>query len=69
MLRDLFIHLHHLPWEQPYPNVETQSDDCLNHSASTGRNFVDVFSLYLETVVLDANVFGERCPTRGQYAL
>ena len=58
----------------PYPNVETQSDDCLNpYSASkaAGEKFCKMYSsLYgLETVVLRYfNVFGERCPTRGQYA-
>ena len=58
----------------PYPNVETQPDDCLNpYSASkaVGEKFCKMYSsLYgLETVVLRYfNVFGERCPTRGQYA-
>ena len=58
----------------PYPNVETQLDDCLNpYSASkaAGEKFCKMYSsLYgLETVVLRYfNVFGERCPTRGQYA-
>ena len=58
----------------PSPNVETQPDDCLNpYSASkaAGEKFCKMYSsLYgLETVVLRYfNVFGERCPTRGQYA-
>ena len=58
----------------PYPNVETQPDDCLNpYSASkvAAEKFCKMYtSLYgLETVVLRYfNVFGERCPTRGQYA-
>ena len=58
----------------PYPNVETQLDDCLNpYSASkaAGEKFCKMYSsLYgLETIVLRYfNVFGERCPTRGQYA-
>jgi len=58
----------------PYPNVETQPDDCLNpYSASktAGEKFCKMYyDLYgLETVVLRYfNVFGERCPTRGQYA-
>ena len=58
----------------PYPNVETQPDDCLNpYSASkaAGEKFCKMYTdLYgLETVVLRYfNVFGERCPTRGQYA-
>ncbi|MBQ21779.1 MAG: hypothetical protein CMD32_00035 [Flavobacteriales bacterium] len=57
-----------------YPNVETQSDDCLNpYSASkvAAEKFCKMYSdLYgLETVVLRYfNVFGERSPERGQYA-
>ena len=56
------------------PNVETQPDDCLNpYSASkvAAEKFCKMYSdLYgLETVVLRYfNVFGERSPTRGQYA-
>ena len=58
----------------PYPNVETQSDDCLNpYSASkaAGEKFCKMYTeLYgLQTVVLRYfNVFGDRSPTRGQYA-
>ena len=58
----------------PSPNVETQPDDCLNpYSASkvAAEKFCKMYSdLYgLETVVLRYfNVFGERSPTRGQYA-
>ena len=58
----------------PYPNVETQPDDCLNpYSASkiAGEKFCKMYTdLYgLETVVLRYfNVFGKRSPTRGQYA-
>ena len=58
----------------PYPNVETQPDDCLNpYSASkaAGEKFCKMYyDLYgLETVVLRYfNVFGERSPARGQYA-
>ena len=58
----------------PYPNVETQPDDCLNpYSASkiAGEKFCKMYTeLYgLETVVLRYfNVFGERSPARGQYA-
>ena len=58
----------------PYPNVETQPDDCLNpYSASkvAGEKFCRMYTdLYgLETVCLRYfNVFGERSPTRGQYA-
>ena len=56
------------------PNVETQPDDCLNpYSASkvAAEKFCKMYSdLYgLETVVLRYfTVFGERSPTRGQYA-
>ena len=56
------------------PNIETQPDDCLNpYSASkvAAEKFCNMYSdLYgLETVVLRYfNVFGERSPTRGQYA-
>jgi|TARA_R100001443_G_scaffold60309_1_gene70677 UDP-glucose 4-epimerase len=58
----------------PYPNVETQPDDCLNpYSASkaAGEKFCKMYyDLYgLETIVLRYfNVFGERSPARGQYA-
>ena len=58
----------------PYPNVETQSDDCLNpYSASkvAAEKFCKMYtSLYgLETVVLRYfNVFGQRSPRKGQYA-
>ncbi len=58
----------------PYPNVETQPDDCLNpYSASkiSAEKFCKMYSdLYgMETVVLRYfNVFGKRSPTRGQYA-
>ena len=58
----------------PYPNIETQPDDCLNpYSASkiAAEKFCKMYyNLYgLETISLRYfNVFGERCPTRGQYA-
>ena len=58
----------------PYPNVETQPDDCLNpYSASkiAAEKFCRMYyNLYgLETISLRYfNVFGERCPTKGQYA-
>ena len=58
----------------PSPNVETQPDDCLNpYSVSkiAAEKMCKMYSdLYgLETVVLRYfNVFGERSPTRGQYA-
>ena len=58
----------------PFPNIETQPDDCLNpYSASkiSGEKFCKMYTdLYgLETVVLRYfNVFGHRSPRRGQYA-
>ena len=58
----------------PYPNVETQPDDCLNpYSASkvAAEKFCKMYyDLYgLKTVSLRYfNVFGERSPTVGQYA-
>ncbi len=58
----------------PYPNDETQPDDCLNpYSASkvAGEKFCKMYyDLYgLETVCLRYfNVFGPRSPRRGQYA-
>ena len=60
--------------DNPVPNVETQPDDCLNpYSASkvAAEKFCKMYTdLYdLETVILRYfNVFGERSPTRGQYA-
>ena len=58
----------------PYPNVETQPDDCLNpYSVSkvTGEKlckmYTDLFGL--KTVIFRYfNVYGERSPIRGQYA-
>ena len=58
----------------PAPSVETQPDDCLNpYSASkvAAEKFCKMYyELYgLNTVSLRYfNVFGERSPTRGQYA-
>jgi len=58
----------------PWPNIETQSDDCLNpYSASkiAAEKFCKMYyDLYgLETISLRYfNVFGERSPHRGQYA-
>lgn len=58
----------------PWPNDETQPDDCLNpYSASkaSAEKFCKMYTdLYgLETVTLRYfNVFGERSPSRGQYA-
>jgi UDP-glucose 4-epimerase len=58
----------------PYPNVETQPDDCLNpYSVSKVageklcKMYTDLFGL--KTVVFRYfNVYGERSPIRGQYA-
>lgn len=58
----------------PYPNIETQPDDCLNpYSASkvSAEKFCKMYyDLYgMETIILRYfNVFGERSPTIGQYA-
>ena len=58
----------------PAPSVETQPDDCLNpYSASkiAAEKFCKMYyELYgLDTVSLRYfNVFGERSPTKGQYA-
>ena len=58
----------------PWPNVETQLDDCLNpYSASkvSGEKFCKMYNdlFGLETVTLRYfNVFGDRSPTRGQYS-
>jgi|TARA_B100000073_G_scaffold240103_2_gene201197 UDP-glucose 4-epimerase len=58
----------------PYPNVETQPDDCLNpYSASkvAAEKFCKMYNdLYgMETITLRYfNVFGQRSPSRGQYA-
>ncbi len=58
----------------PAPSIETQPDDCLNpYSASkiAAEKFCKMYyNLYgLETVSLRYfNVFGDRSPTRGQYA-
>ena len=58
----------------PYPNVETQPDDCLypySASKAAGEKFCKMYTdLYgLETVILRYfKVFGQRSPARGQYA-
>ena len=60
--------------KNPWPNIETQPDDCLNpYSASkiAGEKFCKMYTeLYgLETISLRYfNVFGDRSPTAGQYA-
>ena len=58
----------------PYPNVETQPDDCLNpYSVSKVageklcKMYTDLFGL--KTIIFRYfNVYGERSPIRGQYA-
>jgi UDP-glucose 4-epimerase len=58
----------------PYPNVETQPDDCLNpYSVSkiAGEKLCSMYTQLfgLNTVILRYfNVYGERAPRRGQYA-
>ncbi len=57
-----------------YPNVETQSDDCLNPYSVSKVNGEKLCTMYtklfdLPTVVFRYfNVYGERQPIRGQYA-
>ena len=58
----------------PFPNVETQSDDCLNPYSVSKVNGETLCSLYtkmfgLKTIILRYfNVYGNRHPLRGQYA-
>ena len=58
----------------PYPNVETQPDDCLNPYSVSEVAAEKLCKLYTEmyglpTVVLRYfNVYGERAPRKGQYA-
>ena len=58
----------------PYPNVETQPDDCLNpYSVSkiAGEKLCSMYTQLfgLNTVILRYfNVYGERAPRKGQYA-
>ena len=58
----------------PYPNVETQPDDCLNPYSVSKVNGEKLSTMYtdlfdLPTVILRYfNVYGERQPLRGQYA-
>ena len=57
-----------------FPNVETQSDDCLNPYSVTKISAEKICSMYtnlykLPTIVFRYfNVYGERAPARGQYA-
>lgn len=56
------------------PNIETQADDCLNPYAVSKVNGEKLCSMYsslfgLNTVIFRYfNVYGERQPTKGQYA-
>lgn len=58
----------------PSPNVETQSDNCLNPYSVSKVSAEKICKMYselygLETIILRYfNVFGERSPTTGQYA-
>ena len=58
----------------PQPNVETQSDDCLNPYSISKVNGEKLCKMYTDLFNLDTvifryfNVYGERQPVRGQYA-
>ena len=58
----------------PYPNVETQSDDCLNPYSVLKVNGEKLCKMYTDLFDLDTvifryfNVYGNRQPLRGQYA-
>lgn len=58
----------------PIPNIETQPDDCLNPYSVSKVSGEKLCSMYtklfgLNTVIFRYfNVYGERQPTRGQYA-
>ena len=58
----------------PHPNVETQSDDCLNPYSVSKVNGEKLCKMYtdlygLKTVIFRYfNVYGDRQPLRGQYA-
>lgn len=58
----------------PFPNVETQPDDCLNpYSVSkiAGEKLCEMYTnlFGLKTIIFRYfNVYGERAPKRGQYA-
>ena len=58
----------------PYPNVETQPDDCLNPYSVSKVNGEKLCKMYtdlfdLPTVIFRYfNVYGERQPLKGQYA-
>ena len=58
----------------PYPNVETQKNDCLNPYALSKVNGENLCKIYtnlfgLQTIILRYfNVYGERQPSKGPYA-
>lgn len=58
----------------PYPNVETQPDDCLNPYSVSKVAGEKLCSMYTKLFGLDTiifryfNVYGERSPIKGQYA-
>ena len=57
----------------PYPNIETQPDDCLNPYSVSKVNGEKLCKMYTELFDLPTvifryfNVYGERQPLRGQY--
>ena len=57
----------------PFPNVETQPDDCLNPYSVSKVNGEKLCKMYTDLFDLDTvifryfNVYGERQPLRGQY--
>ena len=58
----------------PFPNVETQPDDCLNPYSISKVNGEKLCKMYTDLFDLDTvifryfNVYGNRQPLRGQYA-
>ena len=60
--------------QNPIPNIETQSDDCLNPYSVTKISAEKICKMYsdmydLPTIIFRYfNVYGERAPSRGQYA-
>jgi len=58
----------------PIPNIETQPDDCLNPYSVSKVSGEKLCSMYTELFGLNTiifryfNVYGERQPTKGQYA-
>jgi UDP-glucose 4-epimerase len=60
--------------KNPIPNIETQPDDCLNPYSVSKVNGEKLCKMYTELFGLPTvffryfNVYGERQPTKGQYA-